>query len=90
MALLAWQDATSRDELVEESLTADVRLSQVHEQDDAARSKALVANVLLGTGALAVGIGALLLATADDDPAATAVGLAPARGGWALVVGGTL
>ena len=89
VGLMASQDETARDELIDESKSRDVSLSEYQDKDDAARSKALVSNVLLGTGALAAAVGAVLWLTADDG-AAGWVGWAPAPGGAAVVVGGRL
>jgi len=89
VGLLAYQDVTERDGLVQESLTGDVRLAQVREQDAAARSKALVANVLFGAGALSAVAGAVLwLSSHEAAPAAAS--LAPVPGGGVVVVAGTL
>jgi len=90
VGLLAYQDVVERDDLVGQSLSGDVRLSQVDERDDAARSKALVANVLFAAGAVSAMVGTVLMLTADPGAPARAVGLAPAPGGGLVVVGGTL
>jgi len=68
-AVLASMEATERDELMDESHTRRVALSEVRAKDDDAHSKALTSNVLFGAGALvAVAGGVLLLLETGDTP----------------------
>ena len=78
--VLSSQEIAARDDLVGRSTAGSVKYSEFEEADDAARTRALTANVLIGTGALAVVAGGLLLLL-DDGPAVAA---ANRSGGAAL------
>ncbi len=85
--LLADGEMEERDSLAAEArtMTHDIRYSAYSEHHEAARSRALVANVLLGAGALAVASGVvLLLAGGDEEEPAVAVWPAGAPGGIGL------
>ena len=65
--------------------------AEYQQEDDAARSRSLLANVLIGVGGTAAAVGVVLLLLGDGDAADTgALGLVPAPGGLLLMAGGTL
>ena len=94
-AVFGWlsSDAEAeRDAALEDSWERGIAYSTFREHDDAARSRALVANVLYGLGAVAAISGAVMWWTTDGEPTESAGGLkvAPTPGGATLVwTGGT-
>lgn len=90
MAALSSSELAERDDLLEKSKAdgSEVTLSQIQEHDDAAKSHALTANVLLGVGIAAAATGGVLWYLGRD--ARPAVAVTPTDGGIGIVVGGRL
>ena len=75
-----------------DSWSSDVTVGEVTDLDDGVQTKAMVANVLLGTGAVAAAVGVVLFLLRDDaaGETATVLSIRPGRHGVVLGVGGTL
>jgi len=88
LGVLSGQAVESRDDLVAkaEAPGSDVTLADIQEQDDAAQSRALGSNVLLGLGGATVAAGAVLWLLQADVLSAGAVEAQP--GGIRITWGG--
>ncbi len=85
--LLARQDESARDELLAETTSDKVTLAELEEADEAARSKALASNVLLGAGGVAAAAGVVLLLVGGPDEAEdVSAGVVAAPGGVGVSV----
>jgi len=92
-SLLTQSAVEERDQLLQDSLEERVTLAQVREQDDRVGTHALLANVLLGAGAVAATTGAILLLAGGTEEAGgvpRSLGVAPSATGLTLVLRGEL